>query len=67
MNSNLSSLLSYSRGAKYASGGGEGFLMNFIGLLVIFYTLLIGYLLHKPSYKRYPRPEDGVLLSGGLD
>ncbi|KAI5753769.1 hypothetical protein M8J77_003205 [Diaphorina citri] len=50
----------------YASSG-EGFLMNFIGLLVILYTILIGYLLHKPSYKRYPRPEDGVLLAGGLD
>ncbi|XP_026686759.1 putative cytochrome b561 isoform X4 [Diaphorina citri] len=41
----------------YASSG-EGFLMNFIGLLVILYTILIGYLLHKPSYKRSYRAKN---------
>ncbi|KAL1464970.1 hypothetical protein WDU94_004568 [Cyamophila willieti] len=45
-------------GANYASGGGEGFLMNFIGFLVIVYTFLIGYLLHKPAYKRSGRAKN---------
>ncbi|XP_025204829.1 cytochrome b561-like isoform X2 [Melanaphis sacchari] len=45
----------------------EGMFGNFLGLLCVFYCALVVYLVTKPEYKRKPKPEDGVLLTGALE
>lgn len=37
---------------------------NFLGILCVVYGALIVYMVTKPEYKRSPKPEDGVLLTG---
>ncbi|XP_011638626.1 cytochrome b561-like isoform X2 [Pogonomyrmex barbatus] len=49
---------------KYADFDGEGVLMNCIGLLLISFGGLSVYLVTQERYRRLPRPEDEVLLSG---
>ncbi|XP_060533443.1 lysosomal membrane ascorbate-dependent ferrireductase CYB561A3 isoform X2 [Cylas formicarius] len=48
---------------NYADFPAEGFVYNFIGLITIFYGLLVLYLVGEASYKRSPLPEDEVVLS----
>ncbi|XP_015363666.1 PREDICTED: cytochrome b561-like isoform X2 [Diuraphis noxia] len=45
----------------------EGLFGNFLGLLFIFYGGLVVYMVTKPDFKRLPKPEDGVLLTGALE
>lgn len=51
------------RGKKYDDPTGEGFLPNIIGILVLVFTILVGYLLQESSYKRQSQPGNAVLLS----
>ncbi|RZF47236.1 hypothetical protein LSTR_LSTR004945 [Laodelphax striatellus] len=49
---------------NYASLPGEGVLVNIIGLLFVIFGILVVYMVTHIGYKRYPRPEDNVLLTG---
>ncbi|XP_071567424.1 transmembrane ascorbate-dependent reductase CYB561 isoform X5 [Temnothorax nylanderi] len=49
---------------KYSAFVSEGMLINFIGLLLIAFGGLTTYLVTQERYRRLPRPEDEVLLSG---
>lgn len=40
-------------------------LVNAIGVLIIVFAALIGFLVSTPEYKRQPLPEDEMLLTGG--
>jgi len=46
----------------YFEKGAEAMLMNFIGVVIAIFGALVVYLTSNVYYKRYPRPEDGVLL-----
>lgn len=65
------SVLTGIKGRKEGVHGQGDFLPNFIGLLVILYTILIGYLLCEPGYKRLPRVDEGgvenLALNGRLE
>ncbi|XP_008179951.1 cytochrome b reductase 1-like isoform X1 [Acyrthosiphon pisum] len=52
---------------KYKTYPKEGLFGNFIGLLCIFYGGLVVFMVTKPEFKRQPKPEDGVLLTGALE
>lgn len=45
----------------------EGLFGNFLGLLCVFYGGLVVFMVTKPEFKRQPKPEDGVLLTGALE
>ncbi|XP_011685692.1 PREDICTED: cytochrome b561-like isoform X2 [Wasmannia auropunctata] len=49
---------------RYSAFVSEGMLINFIGLLLISFGGLSVYLVTQERYRRIPRPEDEVLLSG---
>lgn len=51
-------------GTKYGALPGEAVMVNIIGLLFVVFGLLVVYIVSQTSYKRYPRPEDNVLLTG---
>lgn len=51
----------------YSQLPGEGILVNFIGLFYVVFAALVVYIATETKYKRYPRPEDGVLLSGAAE
>ncbi|XP_011160606.1 cytochrome b561 isoform X2 [Solenopsis invicta] len=48
----------------YSSFVSEGILINFMGLLLVAFGGLSVYLVTQERYRRMPRPEDEVLLSG---
>ncbi|XP_026815643.1 ascorbate-specific transmembrane electron transporter 1-like isoform X1 [Rhopalosiphum maidis] len=52
---------------EYKNYPKEGMFGNFLGLLSVLYCGLVVYLVTKPEYKREPKPEDGVLLTGALE
>ncbi|KAL8586024.1 hypothetical protein ACOMHN_045410 [Nucella lapillus] len=45
-------------GAKWAWGGSEGTVINFLGVFIIAFVVLVIYLVTKPEYKRPPAPEE---------
>ncbi|XP_039293017.1 cytochrome b reductase 1 isoform X3 [Nilaparvata lugens] len=49
---------------KYSSLPAEGVLVNVIGMLFAIFGILVVYMVTHAGYKRYPRPEDNVLLTG---
>ncbi|XP_054265492.1 plasma membrane ascorbate-dependent reductase CYBRD1-like isoform X2 [Macrosteles quadrilineatus] len=51
----------------YSAFSGETYLINFMGLIFILFGGMVVYLATEPKYKRYPRPEDGGLLSGSSE
>lgn len=55
------------RDKEYKHFPKEGMFGNFLGLLFILYGGLVVYMVTKPEYKRAPKPEDGVLLTGALE
>lgn len=54
----------FSLGSKYSDFPGEGILVNFIGMFFVVFAALVVYIATEPKFKRYPRPEDGALLTG---
>lgn len=52
---------------NYSDLPGEGVLVNFIGLFFVIFAALVVYVATEPKFKRYPRPEDGVLLTGAAE
>lgn len=50
--------------STYSAFVAEGLLINFIGLMLIVFGGLCVYLVTHEPYRRLPRPEDDVLLSG---
>ena len=50
---------------EYSKLGSEAVLINVIGLLLILFGGLTVYLVSQERYKRFPRPEDESLVSGG--
>jgi len=52
---------------KYKTYPKEGLFGNFLGLLFVFYGGLVVFMVTKPEFKRQPKPEDGVLLTGALE
>lgn len=50
-----------SRG-KYQERDPEGVMVNWIGLLIIVFAVVVVYLTGNPRYKRLMRPEDEMLL-----
>lgn len=52
---------------NYSSLPGEGILVNFIGIFFLIFAALVVYIATETKYKRYPRPEDGVLLTGAAE
>lgn len=52
------------RGTTYKEYPKEGLFGNFLGILFVVYAGLVVYMVTKPEYKRQPKPEDGVLLTG---
>lgn len=55
------------REQEYKNYPKEGMFVNFLGLLFIFYGGLVVFMVTKPEFKREPKPEDGVLLTGALE
>lgn len=51
----------------YSSFIGETYLVNFMGVVFFLFGVLVVYLATEVKYKRYPRPEDGGLLSGSSE
>lgn len=51
----------------YSSLPGEGVLVNLIGICFMIFAALVVYVATETKYKRYPRPEDGVLLTGAAE
>lgn len=49
----------------YSKLGDEAVLINMIGLLLILFGGLTVYLVSQERYKRFPRPEDESLMTGG--
>ncbi|XP_066996757.1 transmembrane ascorbate-dependent reductase CYB561 [Anabrus simplex] len=45
----------------------EGLLVNFIGVILMVFGSLVVYLVTEPQFKRHPRPEDEILLTGNLE
>lgn len=58
------SFILFYRKDEYSHFPKEGMLGNFLGILCVVYGALIVYMVTKPEYKRSPKPEDGVLLTG---
>lgn len=52
---------------KYQELPAEGLLVNFIGIILVVFGSLVVYLVTEPQYKRQPRPEDEILLTGNLE
>ncbi|XP_050434682.1 transmembrane ascorbate-dependent reductase CYB561-like isoform X2 [Adelges cooleyi] len=52
---------------KYKDLPTEALLSNSLGILIAIYGGLVVYLVTKPDYKRVPKPENGVLLTGSLE
>uniref|UniRef100_A0A0A9ZCA9 Cytochrome b reductase 1 n=1 Tax=Lygus hesperus TaxID=30085 RepID=A0A0A9ZCA9_LYGHE len=50
-------------GFKYGDLPGEAFMINFIGISIVLFAATVFYITTNPKYKRYPRPEDGALLT----
>jgi len=44
----------------------EGLFLNFVGIILIVYGMLVVYILIKPEYKRSSKPNDGVTHNGTL-
>lgn len=57
----------FNRGKDYKDFPNEGLFGNFIGLLFIVFGVLVVFMVTKPEYKRHPKPEDGMLLSGASE
>jgi len=38
----------------------EGLFLNFVGIILIVYGILVVYILIKPEYKRSSKPDDAV-------
>lgn len=57
----------YYRDKEYKNFPKEGLFGNFLGVLCVLYGGLIVYMVTKPEYKRFPKPEDGVLLTGAIE
>lgn len=55
------------RDKEYKHFPKEGMFGNFLGILCILYGGLVVYMVTKPEFKREPKPEDGVLLTGALE
>lgn len=55
--------LIFSLSVEYQQYPKEGLFGNFLGVLCVVYGGLVVYMVTKPNYKRFPKPEDGVLLS----
>lgn len=36
----------------------EGIFLNFVGMILILYSVIVVYILIKPDYKRSPKPEE---------
>ncbi|XP_075209877.1 transmembrane ascorbate-dependent reductase CYB561 isoform X2 [Lycorma delicatula] len=49
---------------NYSKLPGEAVLVNIIGLIFVLFGILVTYIVTHTGYKRYPRPEDNVLLTG---
>lgn len=52
------------RGTDYSTFVPEAFVFNFMGLIIVFYGLLVLYLVTDITYKRNPLPEDELALTG---
>lgn len=50
----------------YKSKGAEATLLNWVGVLLIIFGVLVVYLAQNPRYKRLNRPEDEMLLTETL-
>ncbi|BES92133.1 cytochrome [Nesidiocoris tenuis] len=50
-------------GNNYGALPSEGMMINFIGIFIILFALSVFYITTNPKFKRYPRPEDGALLT----
>lgn len=61
------SFLFLSRGANYKTFPSEGLFGNYLGILCIVFGGIVVYMVTKPEYKRQPKPEDGVLLTGAAE
>lgn len=51
----------------YSDFPNEGLFGNFLGILCVVFGGLVVYLVTKPEYKRHPKPESGVLLTGASE
>ncbi|KAL1123349.1 hypothetical protein AAG570_002434 [Ranatra chinensis] len=52
---------------NYGSLPAEGVLFNLTGLFFIIFAGLVVYIVTESKYKRYPRPEDGALLTPTIE
>lgn len=52
---------------KYSSFDSETWLVNILGLVLLIFGSLVVYLVSEPRYKRQPRPEDEILLTGNIE
>ena len=52
----------FHRKPKYAEKPPEGILVNWIGLLISLFGVLVVFLAATPRFKRLTRPEDEMLL-----
>jgi cytochrome b-561 len=59
--------LIFTLGKDYSKFPKEGLFVNFLSILCIVFAGLVVYMVTKPEYKRHPKPEDGVLLTGALE
>lgn len=49
---------------NYSSMGGEAVLVNFMGVILLVFGLLVLYLVYNPTYKRVALAEDDITLAG---
>lgn len=49
---------------SYAALPGEAVLVNIIGLIFVIFGGLTVYIVSQERYRRLPRPEDDILLTG---
>ena len=47
--------------AKYANLPSAGVVLNLLGVSIIIFAILVGYLVSRPNYKRKPLPEEQAL------
>lgn len=52
---------------NYSSMGGEAVLVNFIGVILLSFGLLVLYLVYNPTYKRVALAEDDITLVGRVE
>ncbi|GLG93619.1 Cytochrome b561 [Gryllus bimaculatus] len=52
---------------EYSSFDSETWLANFLGVVLLIFGSLVVYLVTESRYKRQPRPEDEILLTGNLE